>query len=139
MATPKQVISAVVAGIILVSMFSPITNVVGSNTGTQSVANESVTADVGNYTDLDGYQLKDGTVNVTDDNGTTYTEGTDYEIDYDAGKLKPLENGSIADGDTLSVSYDYQAADNTTSTIAGLIPLILTLVGVMLFADKMGL
>jgi len=139
MPTAKQTVGVVVAAIILVSLFSPITTVIAENTGTQSVANEAVTADVGNYTELGGYNVEDGTVTVTDGSGTTYTEGTDYEIDYNAGELKALSNGSIADGDTLDVSYDYQAADSTTSTIVNLIPLLMALVGVMMFADKMNL
>lgn len=138
MTSAKSIIGVVVAAVILVSMFTPLTNVIAGSTGTQNVANESVTADVGNYTNLKGYDLKEGSVTVTG-NGTTYSEGTDYEIDYKAGELKALSSGSIADGETLDVSYDYQAADNTTSTITGLIPLVMALVGVMMFAQKMDL
>jgi len=130
--------TAVVAGLILVSVFPAVSQSITDNTGVQSVGNESVTADVGNYTDLDGYNIKDGTVTVEND-GTTYTEGDDYEIDYEAGELKALDSGTIEDGETLTVSYDYQASGKTTATIANLIPLVMALVGVMLFARYMDL
>ncbi len=138
MANTKQVMTAVVAGLILVSVFPAVSQSITDNTGVQSVGNESVTADVGNYTDLDGYNIKDGTVTVEND-GTTYTEGDDYEIDYEAGELKALDSGTIEDGETLTVSYDYQASGKTTATIANLIPLVMALVGVMLFARYMDL
>lgn len=47
---------------------------------------------------------------VTDVAGTTtYVEGTDYELDAVIGRLKVITGGSISDGDTLHVDYDYEA------------------------------
>jgi len=47
---------------------------------------------------------------VTDSGGTTtYTEGTDYEVDTANGLLKVLSGGSITDGQALLVDYSYAA------------------------------
>jgi len=45
---------------------------------------------------------------VTDDGGgTTYDEGTDYEVAEEAGVITRLESGSISQGETVEVTYDY--------------------------------
>ena len=50
-----------------------------------------------------------GTVVVTSNPaGTTYTEGTDYIIDYELGKIKALTAGAIDANDVL-VDYSYNA------------------------------
>ncbi|MEM3426733.1 hypothetical protein [Hydrogenobacter thermophilus] len=40
---------------------------------------------------------------------TTFTEGTDYEIDYDAGAIYIKEGGNITDGTNLKIDYSYDA------------------------------
>lgn len=40
-------------------------------------------------------------------NGTTYVKGADYEIDYSAGKIKPLNTGSMAVSTTYYIDYDH--------------------------------
>lgn len=46
---------------------------------------------------------------VTNSDGTiTYVNGTDYEIDYDAGRILALESGAIANGN-VKVDYSYDA------------------------------
>ncbi len=77
---------------------------------TVSVTNESVTADSDTWVDMDYARVQPGTVVVTDSTGvTTYTEGTDYVIDYGNGKLMALSAGSITDGQALLVDYTYDA------------------------------
>lgn len=50
-----------------------------------------------------------GTVVVTSNPaGTTYTEGTDFVIDYELGKIKLLTAGAVDANDVL-VDYDYNA------------------------------
>jgi len=53
---------------------------------------------------------------VTDDAAppTTYTEGTDYIIDYEAGAIYIVPGGNIADGTNLRVDYSYDAMVKTT-------------------------
>jgi len=52
-------------------------------------------------------------VTVTDDQGspTTFTEGTDYEIDLATGLLYVIAGGGITDGTSLRVSYTPSAGD----------------------------
>ena len=77
-----------------------------------SVTDEAVTARIGRWVDLDFRNLQSGSVVVTDETDTTtYTEGTDYEIDYWGGSLKALDGGGISDGDVLHVDYNYQAVN----------------------------
>lgn len=37
----------------------------------------------------------------------TYTEGTDYYVEYESGRVVRITGGGIASGDTVKVSYDY--------------------------------
>lgn len=38
---------------------------------------------------------------------TTYTEGTDYDVQYDTGRVVRLTTGTIGSGATVHVTYDY--------------------------------
>jgi hypothetical protein len=82
---------------------------VDSPSPTQTATNETVTADLNAYVDLAYKRVTPGTVTVTDSDGTppTYVEGTDYVIDYANGKIMAL--ATITDGQTIKVTYTYQA------------------------------
>ena len=45
------------------------------------------------------------TLTVTDGGTTTYTEGTDYEVDYVNGEITPLAGGALNNGDPFTVEY----------------------------------
>lgn len=77
---------------------------------TVSITDEVETAGAeGTWYDLSHANLVPGTVVVTSNPaGTTYAEGTDYVIDYELGKIKPIAAGSIDANDVL-VDYDYNA------------------------------
>lgn len=77
-----------------------------------SVTGESWTADIGNYVALNKDELENGSEVVTDNADNTYTAGTDYEMDYPNGAIKALSGGSISDGQTLSIDYDYDPDAN---------------------------
>lgn len=47
---------------------------------------------------------------------TTYTEGTDYYVQYESGKVVRISTGSIGSGATVKVTYDYPA---TRTVLAG--------------------
>ena len=125
---------------IAMTMFNPIAGAVTSSSGVQSVTNETVVAEHGNWSELEGYDVEDGSVTVYEPNGSdsyeTATEGTDYEVDYSAGAIEALSSGSIGDGDELKVTYDYAATDSTTTTILGLIPMFLGLLVLGVMAAK---
>ncbi len=75
-----------------------------------SVTDESVTGRTGRWVDLEHRNLAAGSVVVTNSDGSvTYTEDTDYQVDYWGGAIKVLTGGAISDGDTLLVDYNYQA------------------------------
>jgi len=60
--------------------------------------------------DLDYKRVQPGTVVVQDDSDTTtYTEGTDYAVDYGSGRIRALTGGSISASDVLHVDYTYDA------------------------------
>jgi hypothetical protein len=75
-----------------------------------SVTDEVVTAALDKLVQL--AHVKVSSVVVTDSTGsTTYTEGStgDYILHADEGFIEPLSSGSITEGQTLHVDYDYQA------------------------------
>lgn len=86
------------------------TQTAGNNTSTP----ESVTAHHDKWTKLSNRNLDPATPPVVKDatDTTTYVEGTDYEIDYQVGRIKVLATGSIADGDTLHVGSTWLAISN---------------------------
>lgn len=45
-------------------------------------------------------------VTVTDSSSTSYTEGTDYELDAALGRIRPMPGGSIAEDTELLIDYD---------------------------------
>ena len=51
-------------------------------------------------------------VSVTDDDATpaSFTEGTDYTVDLELGRITVLEDGAITDGTNLVVTYDVEAS-----------------------------
>ena len=62
---------------------------------------------------IDIYNSSDIIVRDFEDGGegNTYTEYTDYIIDYANGKISFINGGSIANGETLYVSYAYTTVD----------------------------
>ncbi|MBN1814698.1 MAG: hypothetical protein JXA14_22855 [Anaerolineae bacterium] len=76
-----------------------------------TVTNESVTLTaLATWYDLDYKRVQPGTVTVTNAGGTvTYTEGTDYAIDYANGKILGITGGAITAGDSPLVDYTYDA------------------------------
>lgn len=72
--------------------------------------NEVITARAGKYVKLENRNVH--SVVVTDTTGTvTYTETTDYTVDTDVGRIRVVVGGSISDGQTLHVDYNYDATE----------------------------
>lgn len=77
---------------------------------TATVTDEDVTSVDDTWVDLDNGRITFGTVVVTSSDGnTTYTEGTDYVIDYAQGRIKVLDAGAVSNGTALKVDYGYLA------------------------------
>ncbi|WP_435125396.1 hypothetical protein [Halobaculum sp. D14] len=135
MVSTSKLLTVMLGVVIAVVLLGPFVTTINGNVGTQTVTNETVTADVGSYVDVTGYNVVSGSATVYGYNDTSGSfevaaAGTDYELDEGAGSVKAL-NGStlINDGETMKVSYDYQATSGTTTTVLNLLPL---LVGVLI-------
>jgi len=78
-----------------------------------SVTDEPIsTVKQGFWYKLNNSNIVQGSVVVTNDDATptTYTEGTDYIVDYPAGAIYIVEGGAIANDTNLKVDYQYSAA-----------------------------
>lgn len=87
-----------------------------SNTAAVGVV-ETHTAYLGGIVALDGIIDAEGTAPTvtSDDGGTDYTEGTDYEVNQ--GSIYILETGTITDAEVIKVTYDQIA----TETVEGIL------------------
>lgn len=84
-----------------------------------SATDEAITAKLDKWVPTAYRNITSGTVVVQDvTDTTTYTEGTDYEIEYTTGMLKALSGGSISGDDVLHVDYDYGAVAGETVSIS---------------------
>ena len=81
-----------------------------SGTSAVAVTDEVVTGDHGVWVELANNRLNPGSVVLTNSGATvTYTEGTDYVVDYGLGNLKTLAAGTTTDGQSLKIDYTYEA------------------------------
>lgn len=134
--TARTVLLLAVFAAIGVIMLGPIVDTVNGNTGTQSVTNETVTADYNNSFDLTGYQIDASSVTVYGYNDTSSSYETapsgDYSVNTGPGTIE-FNNSStlIQDGEDVKVTYDYQSTNETTTLVLGFLPVG---VGVLIFA-----
>lgn len=82
----------------------------GETGAAPTVTDEVVTGDHDTWVQLTKKRLRPGTVVLTNSAGsTTYVEGSDYVIDYGAGKLLTLSTGTTTDSQSLKIDYVYDA------------------------------
>jgi len=117
-----------------VIMLSPILTTVNDNTGTQTVTNESLNATLDERLDLKGYQIAENSETVHGYNETTGSYETvpsgDYTMHYESGEITLNSSSTLIDsGETVKVSYDYEATGEMTALVLGFIPVM---VGVLL-------
>lgn len=130
----KVAVAFALAAVVGIVAFQPLLGAVNQNSGSQDITNETITASSGEYVPLSGYDIFEDSeiVRVYNESSDSYeqvAEGSDYEMRYGAGSLKALESSSsISTGDTLKVSYRYQASDGFTETIIGYIPVVFAVV-----------
>lgn len=117
------------------TLFVPFQTSVNTSTGTQTVTNESVTVDIGNYSDLDGYHVDASSVTVYNSSGAT-VPSSDYDVKERPGQIRFNSSTYYSDGDTNQVTYDYEATSGSTTIIAGLIPLFVALLILGILASK---
>ena len=76
----------------------------GESGASATVTDEAVNGSLAGWVSLANKRVRPGTVVVTNSGATvTYTEGTDYVIDYEEGKLLAL--ATITEGQALKVDY----------------------------------
>lgn len=82
----------------------------GESGSAPAVVDEDVTGDHGVWVQLANKRVRPTTVVLTNSAGsTTYTEGTDYVMDYGNGKILTLAAGTTTDGQALKIDYTYDA------------------------------
>lgn len=134
MANNNKIVALVVAITIGAVFLAPVSNIVTSNSGAQTVDDSTVTQslDYNQTYELEGYQIDTNSETIerystSTDSWETLTKGTDYEIDYAAAELDVSDTSATDAGDELRASYDWEATDGTTSTIIELVPLLMAL------------
>lgn len=130
----KQIVAVMIAVTLAVVLLAPIVTAVNDNSGTVDATNESVTVELDEYQDLNGYNVEDGSetvqwYNSTSDSYDTLSEGSDYEVRNGPGELNVTSSSPASSGDEVLVSYSYQATSGSTTLVVGLIS---TLVGVLI-------
>lgn len=137
MANARLVIALSLAAVVGMVLFVPLVDVVNGSTGDQTITNETVTAQSGEYVDLEGYSIEDGSETVYGFNDTSgsyevASEGADYELALENGSLKALSGSSlIDDGEDVKVTYTYESTGSTTTLVSGFLPVM---VAVLVFA-----
>jgi hypothetical protein len=94
-----------------VSPFRLYYEVFSGDTGyTGTSTSETVVADLDDWVLMTYKRLTPGTVVVTNSGATvTYTEGSDYVVDYAGGRFKALSASTITDSQSLRATYNYTA------------------------------
>lgn len=91
-----------------------------------TVENETLTADVGNWTALSPPTKASffyDNESIEDASGGQLSEGSDYEFNATEGTVLVYASGSVTDGDTLTVSYVYAGPSEGTRLLFGVIEL----------------
>lgn len=79
--------------------------------GRRRVQNEQVTASISSPVALDQSRLITGVVEVESKaDGTEYEVGVDYVVDHRNGSIEALPSGTISDGESLRVDYQYKVS-----------------------------
>lgn len=89
---------------------------------TSAVNAEEITPYAGKYTKLTYRNLKnapnDVVVMLATDTSVTFVAGTDYEVDYETGRIYTIEGASITDAQKLKVDYSYDALTGSITNIS---------------------
>lgn len=113
----------VVVGALLIIGLVVISSVyAASPTETHAVDDENVTVDYQNKQQLDPgeevFSWSD-TITVNASDGTTLTEGTDYEYYSNNGSIQFLNTSATTEGNTATVDYEYEAPPQMAQSVIG--------------------
>lgn len=140
MPSGKTIAALLVAVTIGAVLMTPIMSTISDNTG-EVDTDEELTAEIDTWQELDGYSIVSGSETVEyrtneSDSWTTANSGTDYEIDEEPGEIQFLSSGNISEGDQVNASYSYEATDQTTTTVLGIVPILVALLLLVTLADR---
>lgn len=140
MPSGKQIAAVLVAVTIGAVLMMPIMSTISENTG-EVETDANFTAETDTWQELDGYSIvtDSETVEYRTNDGdmwTTADSGTDYELDEDSGDIQFLSSGNVSDGDQISMAYTYEATDSTTTTVLGIVPILVALLLLTALADR---
>lgn len=80
----------------------------GESGASPAVTSETIVAIHNDWASIANKRLQPGTVTLTNSGAsTTYTDGTDYVIDYEDGKLYVFSTGAITNSQSLRINYTY--------------------------------
>lgn len=137
MVDARKLMAVVVVATIAGTLLGPLGASVADSTGQVDVQAENVTAN-NEFQDLRGYDIESGSVTAEDSDGNAVDSG-DFTVRNQAGEIR-IDNSTstvVSDGERVEVSYTYQATDGSTTTVAGLIPLMAALLILVTFAARM--
>ncbi|MFJ1255973.1 hypothetical protein [Cupriavidus sp. CuC1] len=84
------------------------------NTAAGTMTDQPVTAKLGSWSELPNTNFSQTGFAVKNAGGSvTYVLGTDYEVNWRMGWIRPLTGGAIADGASIKVSGAYNAVTGT--------------------------
>jgi len=81
--------------------------------GSGTVTDEAIVARKNRWMKLQ-YRNISSVVVTSQDGSTTYSEGTDYQVDAERGRIYIDPDGNITDGATILVDYSYSAVTKET-------------------------
>jgi len=137
MVDARKLMAIVVTVTIAGTLLGPLGASVADSTGQVDVQAENVTAN-NEFQNLRGYDIVAGSVTVNDSTGNAVDSGN-FTVRNEAGEIR-IDNSTstvVSDGERVEVSYTYQATDGSTTTIAGLIPLMAALLILGTIAARM--
>lgn len=116
----------------------PALNVAQTNATVQGAENESVTVDYTNNSTVSADAVSfNETVTITSE-GTTLTDGTDYEWYHETGTVEWYNTSSTTEGDTAWVDYTYQYRTQETEDVSGMLASVSPVLGLLLLITGLG-
>lgn len=88
-----------------------------------SVTDETITGYHDLWTGLNNIKVSTVVIRDAATGLVTYVEGTDYEVNLEAGAIKVLSGGGIADAEALFADYDFATQDEVQGVLSGTPPI----------------
>jgi len=132
-----KILALALAVTVSLVVLAPVVTSIDNSTGTQSVDNESFTADFGNFSDVSGYNIDSSTVEVYDDSGQVSSDN--FTVEEGSGEIQLFSNASndgVTDGETVEATYEYQATEGVTTTVIGFVPVMLVVLVIVALSRK---